>query len=697
MPRLTNFDPIYMIARWLRPGLEKREPLQRMTQVTDVWGVVCAAPLMLVGLGWLVTRTDLALVGREWLNLAWMGAAMLALNGLSFFTITYMGTGGGSYEFVQTTLTNLAKWSAVFIFGPTALWLDVALNTATLIYNQRVLQTADQRWSLARNLLSALATSSLFPLITLSIYQMFGGTFPPGEVSLRMFVLGAGVGLIELLLELLMLWVAYLGYSLQSLKKLGLMNRQTAFSTFFLLVLGMGVPYIAGVFAILLAGVYAQHGLLVYLLFVLAGLLVALMGRQLGHSMEESRTRALQIEKLEAMGRAILNAPPDTSTLADILKQYAVELFTMSRMAIWVLPERMLLKQPQEWPGEEFARTQAWVSAQSRACAFTSKDALPWRAGSEPHPPVVAAPVLDAENGQTIGGAYVELMNLGRTWNAKALAGLLPTLQSLAAQVASALQQARIYERTLAHQKTQQELALARRIQTSFLPASLPQVPGWELAASLEPAREMSGDFYDLIPLSGGRLGVLIADVTDKGVGPALFMALSRTLIRTYAVQFKGQPEEVLRAANRRMLQDAENPLFVTTFYGVLNPQSGEFVYANAGHNPPLFFKAGEMDPELLIATGMPLGVDAEMSWGRQVISIAAGDTVVLYTDGVTEAQNSLQVCFELERLVSSVRERVAQPVVDLHSELLSELRAFIGGAPQSDDITLVVVKRILG
>lgn len=163
-----------------------------------------------------------------------------------------------------------------------------------------------------------------------------------------------------------------------------------------------------------------------------------------------------------------------------------------------------------------------------------------------------------------MGGIYLELHLLGQSYSRAALHLLLPTLQSLAAQVASALHQKVVYERGLAHQKTQTELEFARRMQTGFLPDVLPEIPGWQLAASLEPAREMSGDFYDVIPLPSGKLGLLVADVADEGVGPALYMAISRTLLRTLATQFKNDPAQVFEATNERILQDALESMFVT-------------------------------------------------------------------------------------------------------------------------------------
>src|SRR5690606_32138120 len=131
------------------------------------------------------------------------------------------------------------------------------------------------------------------------------------------------------------------------------------------------------------------------------------------------------------------------------------------------------------------------------------------------------------------------------------------------------------------------ELALARQMQASFLPTELPHIPGWELGAPLRPARQTSGDFYDILEVAGARLALIVADVADKGMSAALFMALTRTLLRTYAADFPDDPARVLSAANRRLLSDSSDDSFVTVFYAVLDVDTGALCYANAGHNPP--------------------------------------------------------------------------------------------------------------
>jgi len=245
------------------------------------------------------------------------------------------------------------------------------------------------------------------------------------------------------------------------------------------------------------------------------------------------------------------------------------------------------------------------------------------------------------------------------------------------------------------HQKVAQELALAGEIQASFLPDTLPAITGWQLTATLEPARETSGDFYDFIPLPNGRWGIVAADVVDKGMGAALYMALSRTLIRTYAVEYDTQPELVFSAANRRILLDTHTKLFVTVFYGILDPTTGTLTYCNAGHNPPYLFEAQPSDTvQELRRTGLPLGVFEEVSWTQSSVQLAPGDTLVLYTDGVPEARDRQAEFFGEKRLLEVVQTNLGGSAQDIQSTLLAAVHQFMGDAPRLDDITLMVVVR---
>lgn len=245
------------------------------------------------------------------------------------------------------------------------------------------------------------------------------------------------------------------------------------------------------------------------------------------------------------------------------------------------------------------------------------------------------------------------------------------------------------------HQKMGQELALAGEIQASFLPDILPVVPGWQLAATLRPARETAGDFYDLIPLPDGQLGVLVADVADKGMGAALYMALSRTLIRTYAVRHPGRPEIVFRAVNDRILADTRATLFVTVFYGILDADSGLLTYSNAGHNPPYLLSAQPGRPvQELRRTGLPLGLFEDAAWEKRSTALAPGDALMLYTDGITEAQDRRETFFGGNRLKEFARACLGRSAREIQDAVMAEVQGFVGQAPQLDDMTLMVLVR---
>jgi serine phosphatase RsbU (regulator of sigma subunit) len=240
------------------------------------------------------------------------------------------------------------------------------------------------------------------------------------------------------------------------------------------------------------------------------------------------------------------------------------------------------------------------------------------------------------------------------------------------------------------------ELVMAGKIQADILPEDAPVLPGWDIAAKLAPAHETSGDFYDFIPLSDHKMGMLVADVTDKGMGAALFMALSSSLIRTYAARYPTLPAIALSAVSDRILSDTRGGMFVTTFYSVLEPHTGRLVYANAGHPAGLQIttRHGKESITHLRPTGMALGVSEDARWKQKEARIAPGDVLVLYTDGITEAFNPDGDFFEEDRLIETILSRsngTAQQILDA---LLDEVQRFVGHAPRQDDIALIVMRR---
>jgi sigma-B regulation protein RsbU (phosphoserine phosphatase) len=188
-----------------------------------------------------------------------------------------------------------------------------------------------------------------------------------------------------------------------------------------------------------------------------------------------------------------------------------------------------------------------------------------------------------------------------------------------------------------------------------------------------------------------------MADVVDKGVAAALFMALSWSLFRTYAADFPSHPEMVLTSVNQRILTDTSASQFVTVFYAVLDPASGRFIYANAGHSPPLVLNSlsGEKLQRLEL-TGKPLGLFEDEFWEQGEIELSPGDVVVIYTDGVSEAQNEQQEFFDESGLVASVKQHLGAPAGDIANGILANVKKFIAGAPQVDDIGIAVLTRDL-
>lgn len=238
-----------------------------------------------------------------------------------------------------------------------------------------------------------------------------------------------------------------------------------------------------------------------------------------------------------------------------------------------------------------------------------------------------------------------------------------------------------------------QELTLAGRVQSNLLPASPPSIPGWQIAATWRPARETSGDFYDFIPLPGGRLGLVMADVVDKGMAAALLMTLTRTLIRTYAPDYPHLPDRLLEVVNRRILEDINTGQFVTMFYGVLDPFHGWLAYSIAGHPPPYLFIQGEI-PHPLIGSGPPLGVDETTQWESAQVEIPPNALLVLYTDGLLDTQNHQGDYFGVDLMVDAVKAHLHTSAEEVQEALISRITTFAASGPQIDDIALMVIAR---
>jgi sigma-B regulation protein RsbU (phosphoserine phosphatase) len=282
-------------------------------------------------------------------------------------------------------------------------------------------------------------------------------------------------------------------------------------------------------------------------------------------------------------------------------------------------------------------------------------------------------------------------------------------LETLANSMSVALENARLWEQEKMYRKAlQRELEIGREIQAGFLPETLPLVEGWEIAASLMSAREVAGDFYDAFELPDGTIGLVIADVCDKGVGAALFMTLFRSLIRITTSQefYQHNNSTTTSLSTAERLQGAisltnnyiaethyDSGMFVTLFFGILDPRDGKLAYINGGHEPPLIIHAGQLRKSLY-KTGPAVGALTDSRFNVDVVQLNPRETFIAFTDGAPEAKDLHGEFFGRERLLDIFRQD-GQTADEMVKTIESRLREHIDGATQFDDITLLAVRRV--
>jgi phosphoserine phosphatase RsbU/P len=272
----------------------------------------------------------------------------------------------------------------------------------------------------------------------------------------------------------------------------------------------------------------------------------------------------------------------------------------------------------------------------------------------------------------------------------------LELLAAIASSAAIAIENARLYQTAVETGRLERELQMARELQAGLIPQETPQAPGWEFVARWQPARQVAGDFYDFIPAPEGRIGTVIADVADKGMAAAIFMALTRSTVRA-SLAGAPSPAEGIARANRLICADAAGGMFVTLFYAQLDPVTGELTYVNAGHDPAILCSDDKDRCAILERTGLILGIDENAVYTQRTVQLAPGDCVLLYTDGVTDAalDSAPDDFFGRERLYDLVAAHHHDPVAELVAALDQALRRYIGPAGPFDDVTVVAVKRL--
>jgi sigma-B regulation protein RsbU (phosphoserine phosphatase) len=267
-------------------------------------------------------------------------------------------------------------------------------------------------------------------------------------------------------------------------------------------------------------------------------------------------------------------------------------------------------------------------------------------------------------------------------------------LAAIATQATISIENARLYTQAMRQQLVSQELATARMIQESFLPQTIPQHAGWDIAAHWHPMREVAGDFYDFYALSDGRLAIVIADVSGKGVPAALFMALSVTVLR-FAMSLNFSPGELMHRANAAIIANQGSRMFTTVFVGYLDLDSGVLRFASAGHNPPLLYRTAAGHCEHVVASGVAMGLFESAQYTEGTLTLEEQDVLVLYTDGITEVIDAQEQEFGEERLEAVITQQAARPARELAERIVAAAAAFGQAGGASDDETLLVVKRL--
>ena len=684
---MDGLERILGLVRRIWPAEEQLSPAQRYALAVDIATGAVALPFAAAGLAWLVSVSVTALAAANLPAVLLLAALVPLFSQLHYFVITEIGR--GRFTDMSSSLEDSVLWAGVWIAGPLMMWIGLFLTVLSLgrelVASRSVLRAANR----FRNILINTINLTLCAALGLAVYRLLGGTLPLPGLDLRS-ILAAAVALGVQFTASILVWLLFL--STMRRVQLRLLPEEKDFQGSWqrFILLALGLPGLSLPFSILAAGVYAAEGF-VALLFVMGGLLLsALVLNRFSQAAEHSRRQHQQISRLQQLGRDLLASSPEQTDLAGLLAEHVPSMFSHANIEIRLFPDEILLRHPAEFAGPPPAALD-WLGNHTEGTEFHPGKNPGWPKPNEAG--CVLVPILDLEGKTAVGGIY-----LGRSsW---APAGIshsddtLSVLQSLSSEITAVRRRYETYQQTLTYQKTMREMEIAGQIQQSLLPEEIPAPAGWQISAELRSVGQASGDFYDLFTLPSGRLALVIADVSDKGMGAALYMILSRTLLRTYALETEC-PADILKGVNQRLLQDSRSEQYVTVFAAVLDPMSGDLLYANAGHNPPLVFAPGHPGPlASLVRTGIPLGIYADQAWGEEHLTLQKGQVLVCYTDGVPDAQNAAGEFLGMECLEQAVGANRNATAEKIKAAILEAVQQHTHPAPQFDDITLMVLKR---
>ncbi len=274
----------------------------------------------------------------------------------------------------------------------------------------------------------------------------------------------------------------------------------------------------------------------------------------------------------------------------------------------------------------------------------------------------------------------------------------LSLFEALSDQAALSIHNARLYQAISEKEKLDKELKTATQVQKLLLPARYPEIPGFDFSAVSRPARQIGGDYYDFFPVGTGQYGMAIADVSGKGIPAALIMTMARSILRSSAPE-KLSPRQVLSELNRLLHGDIQQDMFISMAYLVLDEQKKQLKLTRAGHEPILFYDKKEGNVRFMRPQGIVLGMDPGSLFTSTLEEILLvlnpGDIVVLYTDGVTEAQDFEGQEFGYEALAESIRSSANLPAQEIANYVIARILRFTGNIPQRDDLTLLIIKAL--
>ncbi|UCF61640.1 MAG: hypothetical protein JSV37_02855, partial [Anaerolineaceae bacterium] len=463
-------ERLLAIAKIFRPELGTMSVERRLAGIVDVLTILYSSPLALGGLIWLIHATNLSLIREELILLLVLAALILVFDQLRFFLVVEFGP--NQYGSADGSLSGIVLWSAILLIGPSALWLGVIETVYAWISEWRNATSSALRWNSFRSFILTLAGNTLAPLISLYFYQTWGGTYPLSTLDLNAVLPALGAIFLNSFL-LVLIWT---GYFLYSIWALNILRTKPTFRMFIVfLFMAIGMNHLGHPFAILAAGAFIQNGLPFYLFFMVGMLLVAYLAKRLSWAAEGSRQQTRMLERLEQLGRAIINAPPGEETLPNILEEHLPNMFPAGNLVVWTFPDQVLFKHPERW-APDLDTVWPWLLRQTEVQGFLPKETLPWGNQVLNNPPTLTAPIREIESGQTFGGFYLELHTLAQPWDRSSLDTLMPAVQSFTDQVASAMHQSVIYTRSLEYQRVSQELQMAGDIQASLLPTVFPNI-----------------------------------------------------------------------------------------------------------------------------------------------------------------------------------------------------------------------------